>query len=433
MWGRGRFGLPGILIFVSIFAAGCSDRRPDLPPGSETRAPQTLVIPRSTGEIFTQSAPSTIPNESLSTPEVGIETSCGAFFPSVIQPIGYVPAPDAADPVIRELMDAGYVLFQAGAIDDENDGVYAIYLFTRLQMGEPVGKDTFTVVFYHRNGNSGATIGRFNPPVYTRHAPVFPSYYRLVNWDQPELSLMGLTALELPNQTTSLGLQGHSADLNQNGLPEVIFAGEYCPVNCLQTMWGVDVYEIGPGNEVVILTANLPGRLHLEPVLIEPLTFEVDEVIRYGQSGELILPSFYHWETAGWIETQDAASTVLPPLIDKQHDRIRAAKGMLTGRDGAEVALYSLLLLYERLGRPDEGLDAFTAAADLKQWPASDARAHCWLQLAAVRASDEHAAGRPFSLLPPLNEFSPVEDLGPILQAISGDGYDFSACDRWMP
>lgn len=431
MWGKRRYAGFALMVLFGLVGAGCTLRRPDsspavppvISPSESSPTPRALPSPSLRPETAAPGAPQTTPTFTQS-----------ARFPAVIQPIGDVPMPDIADPIYRELVDAGYALFQAGAIAGEGGVVHAAYLFTRLTMGEPAGKDTFTVIIHRYEGDRGSVIGSYSPPVYSERIPVYPAYYRLANWDQPGLSLMGLTAPDLPIETTRdwLDLHGHAADLNRNGLPEFIFAGEYCPENCLQTVEGVDVIEVGGSSGLEILTADLPGRLRLNPISADPPVFEVDDLIWLGEGGAISLPTFYAPVSGAWVERPEAGAAVIPRMIEAERDRLNAVGEGMTGRDGVEAALYSLLLLNEHLGQPQAGVEAFRQAADLQKWPGANPLSACWLQLATALAQDDLAAGRPFSLLPPLIRFSPNMDLPRVLQSFAKREYDLSACQRWM-
>lgn len=431
MRGKRRYAGFILAILFGLVGAGCTLRQPDSPPpvvpiaapSDPSPTPGASPGPFLPPKTATPGAPQTKPTLTHT-----------ARIPAVIQPIGDVPAPDLTDSVYRDLVDAGYILFQAGAITGDGGVVHAAYLFTRLKMGEPAGKDTFTIIIHRWEGDRGSVIGSFSPPVYSERIPVYPAYYRLANWDQPGLSLMGLNTPDLPTETTKdwLDLHGHAADLNRNGLPEFIFAGEYCPENCLQTVEGLDVIEVGGSSGLKTLTADLPGRLRLNPTSADPLVFEVDDLIWLDEGGAVPLPAFYAPVSGAWVERPEAGAAVILQRIEAERNRLSAVGGGMTGRDGAEAALYSLLLLNERLGQPQAGVEAFRQAADLHKWPGATPLSACWLQLASVLAQDDLAAGRPFSLLPPLIRFSPNVDLPRVLQSFAGKEHDLSACQRWL-
>lgn len=424
-----------VVLCISLFAGACSGRKPAIPAvATDTSQAGPIASQRAPGERTTPAGAASPPTQTPAGPPPTAYPTAAAPAANVpvIIPIGdYHPLP-LDDPFLQEMLLAGYSLFQAGSIPVNDDMVYAAYVFTRFEVGEPVGEDTFVLAFYRREGDTNHPLGTVFPSAYSPHLPVYPSYYRLANWDDPASALMGLTTVENPDPETRalLHLDGHAADINGNGQPEFIFGGEYCPVSCDTTVQSFDYFEVWD-DHVERLGDGLPGHISLTPAFADPLIFEVAEMIPYGASSQILLPAFAAWNGSEFEVVTHQNETLLTERADAHLERLKSHFGEPFGHDELQIDAYSLLLLYERAGLRQQGLDAFLEVTDPQRWAGGNPRMECWLQLSRAHARDEYARNLPFTPLPPLSDFDPNTDVPKFAEALSGSGEDLSACERW--
>jgi hypothetical protein len=289
------------------------------------------------------------------------------------------------------------------------------------------------LAFFRWEGETAALLGEFSPAAFSPNLSVFPAYYRLVNWDDPAASQMGLIYVEQPDDATRrlLQLSGHAADINANGRSEFVFAAEYCPDSCLTPLSGLDVFEVGPEG-VSDLTAGLPGRLGLRPVSTDPLVFEALDVQLYGRNGRIHAPALVAWDGGRFTDVTAQHAGLVEDRAAALRQRLQVDYGDQPAVEVIQADAYNLLLLYEHTGQAQAGLEAFLEATEPGRWPAENDRLRCWLQLARARAQDEHARRAGFTMLPALSDFKPEIEAPAIAARLQASGYDLSACQRWI-
>jgi hypothetical protein len=189
---------------------------------------------------------------------------------------------------------------------------------------------------------------------------------------------------------------------------------------------------VGPQG-VSDLSAGLPGRLDLHPASLDPLVFEAADWLQYGTATRIGTPTLLAWDGRRYADVTTQHSSLLEAHIAALRKKLEAGYGSRLEQESQQADAYSLLLLYERLGRQKDGLDAFLEVTDPSHWPGDNDRTLCWMQLARARAQDESARGVSFTLLPVINEFDPKAEASGLSAEIQAAGYDLSACRRWIP
>ena len=348
-------------------------------------------------------------------------------------PLPTLAPPQAADEFTDRIRAGGYTLAQAGAIPGNSGSFYTAWIYTRFEFGEPVGSDTFVVGFYLRRGGIDQFIGSVSPSPYSEHIPIYPSYYRLANWDNPQASMLGLSHVDTPDGPLRqlLGLQGYAADINRNGRPEFVFGAEYCPIACSSTTLGYDYFEIGENDQILDLASGLPGRIRFVPIQVDPPVFDASNSYWIGDSAAVFLPHFVSWDGAAFVETEQGVEAELLKRIQVHTERLKLTFGERFGRDQDQADAINILLLYERIGKRQEGLEAFLNLTDPQNWPRLNQRSLCWLQTARATAQQELKEGAPFSVFLSMSSgISLYPSPGPAVLAapLAAAGYDVSAC-----
>jgi hypothetical protein len=431
-----------LLAMICLVLGACSSRRalpqtgtekPPETPLQETFSATRKVAPPGgpgAGASPSPAAPSDWTQPTLQPGQTEPTPEGDLFFET---PTPAAPALPEDDEFLRRMKTEGYTLFQSGSLAGERGSIYSAHIFTRFVFGEPVGADTFVVAFYRRVAGVNRFLNSLTPAAYTRSIPVYPSYYRLVNWDDLPGSTLGLSAAPDWDAEARRSLQvgGFAADINANGRPEFILAGEYCPIACSYTALGFDVFEV-QSDRVVDLSAGLPGRIRLPAASLDPAVFDAGDAYWFGAASQIYLPMLVTWDGSRFVEAEPRlAEAGLAPRLQAYEQRLQSAYGgRFTGEQYQADAL-NILFGYERLGKPREGLEAFLEVTDPGNWDIPNQRALCWLQTARAHAQNEYDRGAPFSLPPPQNASQglyPGPPLDELAASLRTAGYDVSAC-----
>ncbi len=336
-----------------------------------------------------------------------------------------------------EMAEKGYQLFNSGSLIGPGDFGFSAFLFTNPElspymMGYESTWDTSYVAFYRWDGQKNELLGVQPLPELYPGSGSYPAAGAVVNWNHPYDEEQGIFVnVPVPDEKTreALNLDQFSSDINQNGMPEFTLAVEYCTISCSEPKEAVLFYEIPENHKITLLNKDLPGAIPNEILYSEdPLVFKVrDDTNNYEIFMEVASEWLYTWDGEKWVDVTSQNAHVYEDKIAATVKELKADYGQpFDDPDGLhEIMVLSLLVLYEKVGMPERGLETFLEVTDPLNWPDTSPEMLCWLHLSRANAQADYKAGRKFSMPPSLLNMGIIDQ---IIAPLDKEGYDLSAC-----
>jgi hypothetical protein len=367
--------------------------------------------------------------------------------PTITPTPSLTSTPIADDAFVQEMTEKGYTVTSAGSIQD-GQYVYHTYLFREPKENASnrtmdVIQETWIIAFYRWDGQKNDLVGTFYPASWSKREPdnSYPVFYRIINWNDPHRSFLGLEWVYDPDEETRVvaGLKEYASDINHNGRPEFDFVAQYCSVSCSQPAGAYHFFEITATGKVIDLAAGLAGHLDFHPYSIDPVVYEIVERYGYGNFGffgGVYIPHFYEWQEDRFVEVTLQFKNMILESWDESIAELKAQYGQPFYGIPNETTLVSIPMIYQSLGMGSEGLTLFLEISDLANWPATDSGTTCWLQYSRAYFSTEYASGKPFTLPRSSSAFDPAISsytLKQELNLIDATQYELTACYALLP
>jgi hypothetical protein len=357
--------------------------------------------------------------------------------PVRLPPIGTEVSPPSSDRFSIEMQANGYELVQSAILKDPQGITFSIYVYFRPGIKDTIQRNSWELAFYRQDGSSQILLGTAYPSPYSAHSQVYPSSYRLVDWDQAlPLPAGGLGTGNLDTKARELfHLNGLGSDVNSNGRPEFALAAQYCSDFCTQSLYALDFFEIDSHHRVVNLSQDLPGRITLERASDSPLTLRVYDVVPYDAFSQIRLAYDYVWDGTQYVDATGLDSKVHLANLQGLVNDLKMAAGGPLATNRIETGLWQVLLGFQQLDLGQQGLDTFLTLSDPANWPGSDQPTLCWLQMARAQVQLQASRDEPISLFPSRNDLfgsQSTYDLKGLILPLSKAGYDVSACQVFL-
>ena len=405
----------------------------------------TLTKPKELEPSSTPTFTSTNTPTSTSTPTVTYTPT-----PTLNTPTPYVYSTavpvDEDDGYILDLNEMGYTqIFNTSTLGADGY-TYSVYMYVDSSFYERNGRwyrkddgcrnttEGCRIVFYRSDEGGNEFVDSFGAPISPEEFPYdeYPNSCFAVDWDRKFPSSEFGIADKLEH--TLLRLNGYWSDINHNGFPEFAIYYYYCSgsVHC----WGdtFSFYEIRGPDEVVNITADLPGIISPPRVLhsISPLELYVYER-EFGWCSKEHICSIDTWWIYRWDEDKfiDVSSEYKDEYIAEMEKRFPADFDNY-GDYYKEHKYLWILFHYEKVGLREQAVDKFLEVTDPSHWPDLDTADKCWLQFRRALAVEDLKQQRPFTTENQMIEIpwepGPFRGYFNLLANLSE--YDLSACEE---
>ncbi len=351
--------------------------------------------------------------------------------------------PIADDAFTREMSEKGYAIWAAGSIQ-EDAYTYHAYLFREPKENAKdrtmdVIRETWIIAFYRDDGEKNELMGTFYPASWSKREPdeSYPIFYRLINWDDPSRSFLGLEWVFDPDEETraSAGLNHFASDINHNGRPEFDFVAQYCPVSCSHPTGAYHFFEITETGRIIDLAAGMPGHLDFLPLSTDPVVFIVSERYGYGFFTSVNIPHYYEWHNDQFVEVTQQYKDSIIEWETERISKLKAEYGQPFYGEPNETTLVGIPMIYQSLGMGSEGLTLFLEISDPLNWPNTPLDDLCWLQYVRAHFQDAFEEGTPFTVPQDSSDLTrlSMEYLQRMITPFNPEIYDLTACYAILP